>query len=38
MSKRKYRAINVKNAVVDGLWSRLASDRVVVGIDVAKKD
>lgn len=36
MSKRKYRAVDVKEATTDGLLSRLASDRVVVGIDVAK--
>jgi transposase len=36
MGKRKYRAVAVKEAKVDGLLSRLASDRVVVGIDVAK--
>lgn len=36
MSKRKYRAVDVKDATTDGLLSRFASDRVVVGIDVAK--
>ena len=36
MSKRKYRAVDVKEASVEGLLSRLASDRVIVGVDVAK--
>jgi transposase len=38
MSKRKYRTVDVKDAVVEGLWSQLAGDRVVIGIDVAKED
>lgn len=36
MSKRKYRTVDVKEASTEGLKERLASDRVVVGIDVAK--
>jgi transposase len=36
MGKRKYRAVDVKDASVEELLSRLASDRVVIGIDVAK--
>jgi transposase len=36
MGKRKYRAVDVKEASTDGLLSRLASDRIAVGIDVAK--
>src|SRR5262245_60689953 len=36
MGKRKYRAVAVKEASVEGLLSKLASDRVVVGVDVAK--
>jgi transposase len=36
MGKRKYRAVAVKEASVEGLLSRLAGDRVVVGVDVAK--
>jgi transposase len=36
MSKRKYRAVDVKETSTEGLLSRLASDRLVVGIDVAK--
>lgn len=36
MSKRKYRSVDVKEASAAGLLSQLASDRVVVGIDVAK--
>lgn len=36
MSKRKYRAVDVKEASTEGLLSRLASDRLIVGIDVAK--
>jgi len=35
MGKRAYRAVAVKEASVEGLLSRLATDRVVVGIDVA---
>jgi transposase len=36
MGKRRYRSTEVKEAKVDGLRERLAGDRVVVGIDVAK--
>lgn len=36
MSKRKYRATDVKDASAHGLVERLASPRLVVGIDVAK--
>jgi transposase len=36
MGKRKYRTVDVKDASTEGLLSRLASDRVVIGIDVAK--
>ena len=37
MGKRKYRAADVKDVRADGLLSQLADDRVVVGIDVAKR-
>jgi transposase len=36
MGKRKYRAVDVKEVSTDGLLSRLASDRLAVGIDIAK--
>jgi transposase len=38
MSKRKYRAVPVKQVDADGLRKELGPDRVVVGIDVAKED
>ena len=37
MSKRRYRSTDVKDATAEGLLSVLADDRVVVGVDVAKR-